>query len=62
MAEVKTVCLHKNCVLSGYPLQVKCPDCEALLGEGTLINTLMQRVAALERAIEYLEEKEFKFG
>ena len=59
MAEVKTVCLHKNCVISAMPLQVRCPDCKALLSAGALINILMQRVAALERAIEYFEEKEF---
>lgn len=59
MAQVKTVCLHKSSIVTGMPLQVKCPDCEALLSIGTLINILMHRVAALERAIKYFEEKEF---
>ena len=61
MEKTRTACLHKNsCVSSSMPLCVVCPDCKAVLSVGQLFNILMQRVAALERAVEYFEEKEFK--
>ena len=60
MEQVKTVCLHKNSVISNMPLHsLNCPDCGELIGIDAVINILMQRVAALERAIEYFEGKEF---
>ncbi len=61
MEQVKTVCLHKNlCVSLNAPRHTECPDCRALLSTGEIITVLMQRVAALERAVEYFEKREFE--
>lgn len=58
-ATTRKACLHENNLIQDISEQQRCAECKEIINTRVLVNTLMQRVAALERAVEYFGSKEF---